>query len=220
MFRHQFGFTIARRCFGLSLCVVFLLVLFGAVAVAEKVDMVRPTSKSKDDNSDQAQMTVQATMHAWREKNVNTWYIHSKISSDVHAAHEEADSEYNCTGWIKGSADTYTQSVYPTENLKWKAKTDSQGRDYHEGSYTSPGGVAYSAKKKHPVSHTTVSPTQERTRALSLFDDGKYFDVVYSPSQLENYKVRPRARAEVKGTARNNLQATLDHIWVEVEGGG
>lgn len=49
--------------------------------------------------------------------------------------------------------------------------------------------------------------------------DGRLVLIAHSPSQLD-LDINPRARAEVKGTARNNLQATLDHIWVEVEGGG
>ena len=43
MRRHQFGFTIARRCLGFFLCVVFLLVLFGVMAEAERIDLVRAT---------------------------------------------------------------------------------------------------------------------------------------------------------------------------------
>ena len=225
MRRDQFGFTIVRRFLGLALTPVFLFTFFGVMAEAGdhqtygKVTVIPPTNKSKNDNSDEAEMTVQVTMHAWYTTTTYTCELVSEVSSDVHAAHEKKNTEYNCTGWIKGSADTYTRAIWPTENLKWEEKEDSQGREYHEGSYQSEDGVAYSGKKKHPVGHVTVSPTQERTRSLSLSKDGRLILVAGSPSQID-LDINPRARAEVKGTARNNVQATLAHIWAEVEGGG
>lgn len=45
-------------------------------------------------------------------------------------------------------------------------------------------------------------------------------DVHAAHAQIDGYMVRPRARAEVQGVARNNTRPTLDHIWAEVEGGG
>ncbi len=56
-----------------------------------------------------------------------------------------------CTAWVKGSADQYTRAIWPTENLGWDEKENSRGREYHEGSWKSEDGVAYSAKRKHDV---------------------------------------------------------------------
>ena len=216
MRKHKFGFTIAKRFLGLTPTTVFLFMLFGVMAEAERVDLVQPTSRSKEDTTDEAEMSAQATMHAWYEEKGTIYEVHSRVSSDVYAGPESTDKEYNCTAWIKGTADQFVKAIYPTENLKLKKKADSEGREYHEGRYKSSGGVAYSGIKKHPVSHVTVSATQERTRSLVLYDDGSYYDLVYSPSQ----RVSSRARAEVKGVARNNASATLAHFWAEVESGG
>ncbi len=70
MMRHKFGFTIARRFWGLALTTMFLLVLFGVMAEAGghqtygKVTVIPATSESKNDSSEEVEMTVQATMHA------------------------------------------------------------------------------------------------------------------------------------------------------------
>ena len=224
MMKHQFGFTIARRFVGVALTMMFLFVLFLAMAEAETVTLIPATSKEKTDTSDEVEMRVQVTMHAWYTTTLYTCELTSEVSSDVHATHEKKNKEYNCTGWIKGSADTYTRAIYPTENFTkkkgtLKRKKDSQGRVYDEGSYQSADGVAYSGIKIHPVGHLSLPGGRERTRALTLSDNGRLIDVGHSPSQMD-LDINPRARAEVKGTARNNVQSTLAHIWVEVEGGG
>ena len=67
MRRHKFGFTIARRFLGLALTTMFLLVLFGVMAEAGdhqtvgKVTVIPPTSKAKNDTSEEVEMRVQVT---------------------------------------------------------------------------------------------------------------------------------------------------------------
>ena len=223
--RHKFGFTIARRFWGLALTTMFLLVLFGVMAEAGdhqtygEVTVIPATSESNSDNSDEVEMTVQATMHAWYTTTSYTCELISEVSSDVHAAHEKKDREYDCAAYVKGSADQNTRAIWPTENLGWDEKEDSQGRVYHEGSWKSEDDVAYSAKRKHPVGHVTVSPTRESTRSLSLSRDSRLILIAHSPSQID-LDISPRARAEADAVARNNTRPTLADIEAEVEGGG
>ena len=205
---HQFGLTIG----------LFLLMLLGATTEAQRVNFIPATSESKQDTTDEAEMRVQVTMHAWYEKQGNIYDVRSNVSSDVSAEPEGNDTEYDCTAWIKGSADTYSKATPQTENLKPRKQKDRQGQEYTGDSYND--DISYAAIKMHPVSHVTVSPVREKTRNLTLYDSGTLYNLIYSPSQLENIedKYRPHAWSEVKGVARNNTRPTLDHFWVEVEG--
>ena len=220
MRKQRVGLAIAKGFLGLALTTMFLFMLFGVIAEAEKVDLVPSTTKSESDDSDEIDSTVQATMHAWRETKGNDWHVHSKVSSDVYAAHEKKNREFNCTGYVRGSANKYKRAIYPTSNLKWERKKDSKSGTYHEGSYKSSDGIAYSAKKKHPAGHTSLFGIREKTRIFSLYRDGKFKEVLDSPSQLEGYAVWPEAQAELDATARNNTGPTISDIDVVCESGG
>ena len=159
---------IARNIISLSYIPLLLLLVIGILsttAAAQSVGIVPYKEIKKYDTNLYRNITATVGHHAYRDDvpdEYGHYLVHTSAWSSINATPAGDKTEYQCTAYIKGSANrrwnqppNYGDPSIINQN---RAQTDSQGRSYTGDRYWI--GGAYAGFKKHPVSH--IQSIEER----------------------------------------------------------